>query len=239
MTQVDRRAFLQKAGIAGAATAGIWAAPSVLGSHFVAAAGSGPCGTLPSLAFVPGIKVKQKTDNTGNGGNGAGVSSTASANNNWIFTASHMTGSDLLGVFSNYGDSQDRFVVERNPAVPLVGPWVTYAHTLGSLFGGNTYSFAFSTYNRDVNQYTELMAVQVVKGTVVTTLATYTTGGAGSGQTALTPDGAVQNWTVSFTPPAGGGIYTFQYVFSFTDPSSGNGVGDDIGVTAPVISCHA
>ena len=56
---------------------------------------------------------------------------------------------------------------------------------------------------------------------------------------ALTPDQAVQNWTVKFTPPAGGGTYTFQYVYSFANGTGSNGVADDIGVTAPAITCKS
>lgn len=60
MEQVDRRAFMQKAGIAGVATAGLWAAPSVLGASTAFADGSlVNCtgltwGTTPLFANVSG-----------------------------------------------------------------------------------------------------------------------------------------------------------------------------------------
>lgn len=238
---------MQKAGMATAATGAVWAAPSVLGSSLAFAGASCIPPSATFMSFVSGAATPGS--GTNNNGNGSGVNKTTpSSNNDWTFTAAGMTGSDKLGVFSGYGPAPDRFVVERNPGSTLGSAKVTYTHSLGTLTAGRTYTFSFNTYIRTVNQYDEVMAVKILKSpsTPVMT-ATYTTQTSGTFPTGYIPlgsDGTNTTWTMVYTVPTGGtGTYSFQYVFTFTNltpvvpPLTANGVADDIGVTAPTVTC--
>ncbi len=228
MVTVDRRQFLKRAGVAGAGAGAVWVAPSVLGTDAAWAAASGPCGTLPNLNMVT-----------------PGTSTTPANNNGWIYSATNMvtTGTDALGVVTNWYALPLGFVVERNPVTPTVtNALVTYTHPLGTLVGGRTYTFSYSTLARTVNEYTQNMKVLIINtatSAVVATLAIYTTSTTPVAGEIQLPDDMLQSQTpVSFTAPAGGGTYSLQFNFTFLLPGVGtNGVGDDIGVSPPTITC--
>lgn len=249
MNSIDRRSFLQKAGLASAGAGAVWVAPSVLGSTSAFAASSpATCPTNASLAFVAG---KATTSPPGwPTGDGNGINTNAVANNGWAFTAASMSGDHALGVFAGYHappPNVPQFVVERNPSTTNISSAkVTYTHTLGPLSTTTAYTFSSQIFSVLTNQYTQLLDVQILNsaGTVVATLGRYRTDSStpanNSAYTLLPSAWTTYSW--NFTP-ATAGTYQFRFSFAFTTAGSGantgnnNGAGDDIAVTAPTVVC--
>lgn len=252
MSDIDRRRFIRQAGVASAAAGAVWAAPTVLGTSTAFADTSpGTCPPSESLAFVPGAP------NPGGSewptGDGNGVSANPGGNNGWVFTQAGLAGTDALGVFTSYHPGPvPQFVVERNPSTSNIGgAQVTYTHTLGPFWDQTTYTFASQIYSVRTNQYTQLLRVQILDagGNPVQVLGQYrtdTTNVAGT-WTPLT-HASWGNYTWTFHP-AVSATYQFQFQFIFstggayvngnnTQGGTGNGVGDDIAVSAPTVACH-
>lgn len=241
-SDVDRRRFLQTTGVAAAATGAAWVAPSVLGTSSAFAAGSN-CPQNSTLAFVSGMTVTPYPT-----GNGNGISGTPANNNGWAFAQANMTGTDALGVFANYHappPNVPQFVVERNPNTgSLSGASVTYTHALGTLSSTTTYTFSSQTFSVKTNQYTQLLQVQILNagGTVVSTLGSYRTDSSNShdSYSLLSTSWTTQTWNFK---PSSTATYQFRFTFTFDTPGTGadtggnNGVGDDIAVTAPTVTC--
>jgi hypothetical protein len=223
MSSVDRRQFLKRAGVAGAGAGAVWVAPSVLELDAAWAAPSGPCATLPSLTMVT-----------------PGTSASPASNNGWIYSATGMGGGGGLGVENGWYGQSTRFVVEANPNQPVTSALVTYTHPLGALAGGRTYRFSYQTYARTINQYPQVLTVQIVNtttGAVVANVGTYATKTGVTGATLLADSTNQSQTGTNWTVPAGGGSYSLQYQFTFLDAASGNLVADDIGDTAPFTFC--
>ena len=226
--QLDRRRFLRRAGVASGAAGALWVTPSVVGLDTTWAA-SGPCGALPDLSFVAGGTLANPT----------GVDPNPANNNGWTYAATGMKAAGApgaLGVMASWGALSDTFVVERDPLAPTTSAQVTYSHSLGTLVAGRTYTFHFSIWDRRVNQYTQELQVEVISPTAtVTTIASYATGN----PPAVTQlvDATTSNVAPTFTPPTGG-VYTLEFVFTFPFSAAPlNATGDDIGITAPVVTC--
>ena len=227
--QVDRRQFIQRAGVASAAVAGTaWVAPVVLDTNTAWAVGSCPAPTM-GLGTTTGangwvLTAAGMVSNTAGAGN--------SGNGGWLGVTQYPT-----------TGTTNRMTVERDPITSaLAGAIVTYDLAV-ALTSGNHYVFSYSTYVRNVNQYTQHLAVQVGTGgtgasfVLSSTLATYATQTT-AGQTLLGPDQAVQTFTSTFVAPSTGTfIFRYRFTFGTENENSANGVADDIGVTGPTVTC--
>jgi hypothetical protein len=220
VADIDRRRFIRRSGLAAAAGGAAWVAPSILDLDVAYAVASAPCGAAPNTAFVI-----------------PGTSSVPANNNGWAFQATNLTTSGGgLGVAASWYSLTNGFVVERDPMTPVTSASVTYQKSLGHLVGGRTYTFTYQIEARTVNQYTQKLQITLVPAIgSPTVLATYATA-ATAGATTL-PDMTLQTFSTTFVPPAGGGTYQVVYTFTFINVATGNGAGDDIGVTAPVVTC--
>ena len=244
---LDRRQLIKSAAAAGAATGAVWVAPSVLGSSSAFAASSpGTCPSDVSLAFVAGKTVTPYPT-----GNGNGIDSNSANNNGWVVTQTRMSGTDALGVFTNYHappPNVPQFVVEKNPNTSYISTAnVTYTHSLGPLSTATTYTFTSQIFSVDSNQYTQLLDVQILNsgGTVVATLGRYRTDSSTATNNTNYSLLSASTWgSYGWTfHPGTAGVYQIRFLFSFTAAGTGantgsnNGVGDDIAITAPTVTC--
>ncbi|CAN5454563.1 hypothetical protein BH10ACT1_BH10ACT1_41630 [soil metagenome] len=143
----------------------------------------------------------------------------ATGENGWSQSQTGDFGGGIMGV-ANYGDDTLRFVFEPD-ATSSDGASLSYSKDI-TLQQGRTYVFGFSTYVRTINAVTETLRVFVGATQVFTT---DTASGVADGST--TPHTS-DPYVASVT-----GDVVFRYELSLPT----NGVGDDIGVSAPTVLC--
>jgi hypothetical protein len=220
----DRRQVL----VGGALVAAVWATPTVLSFDAVALA-SGVCAPI-DMGYVAGTNL-----------NGWNLSN---------HTGMHATGGS--SAVQNYGPSSalSMFAVIEDPSVPVTTALVTYDKTI-PLKAAHPYTFSFQSYGRNVNQYSLQLDVQIQppSGVFATQLSMTTTNVPQvAGQLVIPDAGAAQNRSFTYTPLVTGS-HVYRLRFTFSDPgnaggnpiggtgNTGNKLGDDIGVTAPIVAC--
>ncbi len=239
MEQVDRRKFIQKAGVAGAAAAGTaWVAPVVLGTSSAWAWGS----CAATISTFPSTNA-----NT----NSSGWTRTVTAGT--FTTGNPFSGNNgLLGISPAYlGLAAPVFLSEDDPTALTGGiATLTYATSIG-VTSGFFYRFTFKAVATAINAGAQILDV-IVGGVTLGTYTTDSTSTLGGAGRTLIPNGrpgaavpagsngsnqAPATYTVVYHATSSG---TVQFVYQFTlntNRNTANVPSDDIGVSSPTIEC--